>query len=109
MNEWVLSFTSRSSLTELVDLVRAYAKQETIGELRGTGRWLAWGAVGGIAILLGLLFTLVGVLRLLQSTVFDGSTAFSWVPYFIVLGLTLALIVFSQSRIRKPFLNRGEH
>jgi hypothetical protein len=46
---------------------------------------------------------------LLQSTVFDGSTAFSWVPYFIVLGLTLALIVFSQSRIRKPFLNRGEH
>ena len=104
----MLSFTSRSSLTELVDLVRAYAKQETIGELRGTGRWLAWGAVGGISILLGLLFMLVGVLRLLQTTVFDGSTSFSWVPYFIVLGLTLALIVFSQSRIRKPFLNRGE-
>jgi hypothetical protein len=108
LNEWVLSFPSGSSLTELVDLVRAYAKQETIGELRGTGRWLAWGAVGGISILLGLLFTLVGVLRLLQSTVFDGST-FSWVPYFIVLGLALALIVFSQSRISKPFLNSGEH
>jgi hypothetical protein len=109
LNEWVLSSPSGSSLTELVDLVRAYAKQETIGELRGTGRWLAWGAVGGISILLGLLFTLVGVLRLLQSTVFDGSTSFSWVPYFIVLGLALALIVFSQSRISKPFLNSGEH
>jgi hypothetical protein len=108
LNEWVLSFTSGSTLTELVELVRAYAKQETIGELRGTGRWLAWGAVGGISILLGLLFTLVGVLRLLQTTVFDGSTAFSWVPYFIVLGLTIALIAFSQSRIRKPFLNSGE-
>lgn len=105
----MLSFPSGSSLTELVDLVRAYAKQETIGELRGTGRWLAWGAVGGISILLGLLFTLVGVLRLLQSTVFDDSTSFSWVPYFIVLGLALALIVFSQSRISKPFLNSGEH
>lgn len=105
----MLSFPSGSSLTELVDLVRAYAKQETIGELRGTGRWLAWGAVGGISILLGLLFTLVGVLRLLQSTVFDSSTSFSWVPYFIVLGLALALIVFSQSRISKPFLNSGEH
>lgn len=93
----------------MIELVRAYAKQETIGELRGTGRWLAWGAVGGISILLGLLFTLIGVLRLLQSTVFDGSTAFSWIPYFIVLGLALVLIVFSQSRIRKPFLNRGEH
>ena len=105
----MLSFTSGSSLAELVELVRAYAKQETVGELRGTGRWLAWGAVGGISILLGLLFTLIGVLRLLQSTVFDGSTAFSWIPYFIVLGLALVLIVFSQSRIRKPFLNRGEH
>lgn len=105
----MLSSPSGSSITELVDLVRAYAKQETIGELRGTGRWLAWGAVGGISILLGLLFTLVGVLRLLQSTVFDGSTSFSWVPYFIVLGLALALIVFSQSRISKPFLNSGEH
>lgn len=105
----MLSFTSGSSLSELIELVRAYAKQETIGELRGTGRWLAWGAVGGISILLGLLFTLIGVLRLLQSTVFDGSTAFSWIPYFIVLGLALVLIVFSQSRIRKPFLNRGEH
>jgi hypothetical protein len=104
----VLSFTSGSSLAELIELVRAYAKQETIGELRGTGRWLAWGAVGGISILLGLLFTLIGVLRLLQSTVFDGSTAFSWIPYFIVLGLALVLIVFSQTRIRKPFLNRGE-
>lgn len=105
----MLSFTSGSSLAELVELVRAYAKQETVGELRGTGRWLAWGAVGGISILLGLLFTLIGVLRLLQSTVFDGSTAFSWIPYFIVLGLALVLIVFSQTRIRKPFLNRGEH
>ena len=101
----MLSFNSGSSFSELVDLVRAYAKQETIGELRGTGRWLAWGALGGVSILLGLLFVLVGILRLLQSTVFDGSSAMSWAPYFIVLALTIALVVFSQSRIRKPFLH----
>lgn len=101
----MLSFNSGSSISELIDLVRAYAKQETIGELRGTGRWLAWGALGGVSILLGLLFVLVGVLRLLQSTVFDGSSAMSWAPYFIVLALTIALVVFSQSRIRKPFLH----
>jgi hypothetical protein len=103
----VLSFNSGSSFAELVDLVRAYAKQETIGELRGTGRWLAWGAVGGISILLGLLFSLVGVLRLLQSTLFDGSMAMSWAPYFIVLALTVVLVMFSKSRIRKPFLHSG--
>ena len=101
----MLSFNSGSSISELIDLVRAYAKQETIGELRGTGRWLAWGAVGGVSILLGLLFVLVGVLRLLQSTIFDGSSAMSWAPYFIVLALTIALVFFSQSRIRKPFLH----
>jgi hypothetical protein len=103
----VLSFNSGSSISELIDLVRAYAKQETIGELRGTGRWLAWGALGGVSILLGLLFVLVGILRLLQSTVFDGSSAMSWAPYFIVLALTIALVVFSQSRIRKPFLHNA--
>ena len=100
----MLSFNTGSSITELIDLVRAYAKQETIGELRGTGRWLAWGAIGGISVLLGLLFVLIGVLRLLQSTVFEGLSGLSWAPYFIVLLLTVALVVFSQSRIRKPFL-----
>jgi uncharacterized membrane protein len=103
----VLSFNSGSSFSELVDLVRAYAKQETIGELRGTGRWLAWGAIGGTSILLGLLFILVGVLRLLQSTLFEGSSGMSWAPYFIVLVFTVALIFFSKSRIRKPFLHSG--
>ena len=103
----MLSFNSGSSFAELIDLVRAYAKQETIGELQGTGRWLAWGAVGGISILLGLLFVLVGVLRLLQSTVFEGSSGMSWAPYFIVLALTVALVMISQSRIRKPFLHSG--
>ncbi len=101
----MLSFNSGSSISELIDLVRAYAKQETIGELQGTGRWLAWGALGGLSILVGLLFVLIGVLRLLQSTLFNGSSAMSWVPYFIVLTLTVALVVFSQSRIRKPFLH----
>ena len=103
----MISFNSGSSVSELIDLVRAYAKQETIGELRGTGRWLAWGAVGGISILLGLLFVLVGVLRLLQSTIFEGSSGLSWAPYFIVLILTIVLVVFSQSRIRKPYLLNG--
>ena len=103
----MLSFNSGSSVTELIELVRAYAKQETIGELRGTGRWLAWGAIGGLSILLGLLFVLIGVLILLHSTLFNGSSAMSWAPYFIVLACSIALVVFSKSRIRKPFLHNG--
>lgn len=101
-------FLTGSSFTELIDMLRAYVKQETVGELRGTWRWLAWGAVGGISILLGFLFMLIGLLRLLQSTVFENSTSLSWLPYFIVLAASVALVLFSQSRIRQPFLHRKE-
>ena len=104
----MLSLKSGSSVSELLDLVRAYAKQETVGELKGTGRWLAWGAVGGISLLLGLLFVLVGVLRLLQSTWFNSANGSSFVPYFIVIALTFGLVIFSKSRILKPFLRRNE-
>ena len=94
------------SLRELIDLVRAYARQETIGELRGTWRWLAWGSVGAVSILLGLLFFLVGVLRLIQAEFIDANSGLTWLPYFIVVGITVALIIFSQSRIKQPFLNK---
>ena len=96
-----------TSLRELIDLVRAYARQETIGELRGTWRWLAWGSVGAMSILLGLLFFLVGVLRLIQAEFIDADSGLTWVPYFIVVGITVALIIFSQSRIKLPFLNKA--
>jgi len=96
-----------TSLRELIDLVRAYARQETIGELRGTWRWLAWGSVGAVSILLGLLFFLVGVLRLIQAEFIDANSGLTWLPYFIVVGITVALIIFSQSRIKQPFLNNA--
>ena len=96
-----------TSLRELIDLVRAYARQETIGELRGTWRWLAWGSVGAVSILLGLLFFFVGVLRLIQAEFIDADSGLTWVPYFIVVGITVALIIFSQSRIKLPFLNKA--
>ena len=34
------------SVNEVVDAVVAYAKDQTIGPLRGAGRWVLWGAVG---------------------------------------------------------------
>lgn len=87
--------------------MRAYARQETIGELSGTWRWLAWGAVGASSILLGLLLLLVGILRLIQAELISADSGLTWVPYFIVVGITVALITFSLSRIRQPFLNKA--
>ena len=61
---------------ELYDLVRAYAKQETLEPIKGLGRYAAFGVV----------LLAVGVLRVLQtetSDTFDG--AWSWAPYVLTL------------------------
>ena len=91
---------------EVVDLVKEYAKQETVGPLRGAGRWLGLGAVGAIFLGLGLILVLLGVLRLLQTEVdaFDGS--WSFVPYLIVLALCAALSALALSRVKKATLGK---
>src|SRR6478736_1910758 len=89
----------------IVDLVKIYAQQETIGQLKGAGRWLGFGAAGASLIGLGLVLALVGGLRFIQSkfdTTFDG--AWSWVPYAIVLAVAIVLLALSISRVKKATL-----
>lgn len=91
---------------EVVDLVKDYARQETLGPLKGAGRWLALGAVGSVFLGLGLMLILLGVLRLLQTEVdaFDGS--WSFVPYVIVLVLCLVFAAMALSRVKKATLGK---
>ena len=107
------SRTSRSSVRreaagvgDVVDLVKEYAKQETLGPLKGAGRWLALGSLGATCLGLGLVLVLLGILRLLQTELhaFDGG--FSWVPYVIVLALCLGLTRVAWSRVKKATLGK---
>lgn len=95
-----------ASIGEVVDLVKEYAKQETLGPLKGAGRWLMLGSIGSVLLGLGLLTVLVAVLRLLQTEVsaFDG--AFSWAPYGIVLVISLVWMGIALSRVRKSTLGK---
>lgn len=95
-----------ASVGEVLDLVKDYAKQETLGPLKGAGRWLALGSLGAVSLGLGLVLVLLGLLRLLQTEfeVFDG--AFSWVPYVIILALSLGLAWVSLSRVKKATLGK---
>ncbi len=71
---------------ELYDLVRAYAKQETIGPMKGLLRFAAFGVVGSVLIGIGVVLLALCVLRVLQtetSGTFDGG--WSWAPYFLTL------------------------
>lgn len=91
----------------MVDLVKTYAQQETLGPLKGAGRWLAMGTAGAAVLGIGLVLVLLGVLRLIQ-TEWDraASGSLSWIAYLIVLVLCVLLLVLTVSRINRDRLNK---
>jgi uncharacterized membrane protein YidH (DUF202 family) len=96
-----------TSIEGLVYFVRDYAKQETIGPLRGAGKRLGYGVAGALLLGLGLALVLLGLLRLIQTEWERSSSgSLSWLPYVIVLVVCALLIVFTLSRINKPSLNK---
>lgn len=98
-----------SDVGALVDLVKTYVKQETVGPLKGAGRWLAFGTAASLVLGLGIFLVVLGVLRLLQTELpdtFDGS--WSWVPYLLALVVCLAGVALAISRIKKTHLSK-EH
>jgi hypothetical protein len=95
------------SIEGIVYLVRDYAKQETVGPLKGAGRWLGYGIAGALLLGVGLFLILLGLLRLIEAE-WDraASGSLSWLAYLIVLVVCVGLIVLTISRINKPSLNK---
>ena len=94
-------------LGEVIELVKGYARQETVGPLRGAGRWLAWGAAGAIMLGFGSVLIVLGLLRLVQhefAPTFSGRW-FGLLPYLFALVLSVAIIGVAVSRIQKPSLH----
>ena len=89
--------------TELVDLVKQYAQQETVAPLKQLGVYLAWGLTGSLLLGLGAIFVAMSALRALQTE--TGSTftgKLIWIPYFIVaIGLALAAAIAWSMRSKK--------
>jgi hypothetical protein len=77
---------------ELVDLVIAYAKQETVEPLKGLGKNALKG-IGGAALLgIGGVFCSVAALRAMQSeTDFFERHNLSYLPYFLTVVILLVL------------------
>ena len=96
-----------ASVGEVVEYVREYAIQETVGPLKGAGRWIGFGAGGAALLGLGIMLLMLGLLRLIQSEwdgIAEGGT--SWIPYAIVLVVTVLLVVIAILRINKTYLNK---
>ena len=92
---------------DVVETVKAYAIQETVGPLKGAARWLLFGTVASVCLGVGVLLLGIGVLRLSQDlggTVLDGSWSF---VHYLVSGAVLAVLVgVAMSRISRNSLRR---
>ena len=78
--------TPTDQVSDLVESVKTYARQETLGPLRGAARWVAVGTLAATSLGLAMVFLAMGVLRLSQDlggTTLDGS--WSFLHYFFTL------------------------
>jgi hypothetical protein len=93
------------SLNDIIETLKAYVRQELVGPLTGVGRWIAFGIAGALALGLGFLYVLLGVLRLVQTEwQRSASGSLSWLAYLITLAATLALLALTLSRVKKSTL-----
>jgi H+/Cl- antiporter ClcA len=77
---------------ELVDLVIAYAKQETLEPLKGLGKNAALGLGGAVLLGVGGVFCSMAALRAMQTeTDFFERHNLSWLPYFITVAILVVL------------------
>lgn len=91
-------------------MVKEYARQETLGPLRGWARYVGFGVGGAFALGVGLVIVAVGILRLLQTetTAFSGPNT-SLLSYLITLAACVVIIAAAGWQIsRRTTLQRKE-
>ncbi len=96
-----------ASIDAVIDALTSYVKGQLLRPLSGAGRWLLFGIVGGVLVGAGVVFMLLGLLRLLQTEVSGISAAdsrLSWLPYLIVLVIGVVVLIFTLQRISRTEL-----
>jgi hypothetical protein len=81
-----------TQIGELWRMVVAYLRQETVEPVRNLGRFVAFGVAGSLVLGLGLGLLMLATLRFFQTetgSTFTGNL--SWVPYIIMLVVSLVL------------------
>lgn len=87
---------------DIFQLVLDYAKQETLGPIKGLGRFVIFGVTGSVALSVGVGVLLVALLRALQTE--TGSTfagKLTWLPYVITAGAAVLVAGLAGWRVTK--------
>ncbi|MEM9465324.1 MAG: phage holin family protein [Actinomycetota bacterium] len=97
--------TEKQGVGDLVDLIKAYARQETVDPLKGAGRWVGLGLAGSILLMVGGIALTLALLRFLQEEGGSWTTGnLSWLPYLITFVALVVTIGALALRINKKTL-----
>lgn len=89
--------------TDLWQLVRDYAKQETIDPLKSLGRFFGYGLAGAVLVSVGLVFAVLAILRVLQNETGSRLTgSWNFVPYVVAIVLAGIVAGLCVRAITKP-------
>jgi hypothetical protein len=79
-------------VSELWDMVVAYAKQETVDPLKSLKTFIQWGLLGSVLLAVGFGLLALGGLRALQAETRPHWTGnWSWVPYALTLAVSIVV------------------
>jgi hypothetical protein len=88
---------------QVVELVKEYVRQETLGPIKGAGRWLGRGVAGAVLIGTGCVFLVLAALRMIQNE-YGRSFRGQWMsllPYLFAFLISVAVMGVAAWRITK--------
>ena len=95
----------KNGIADQLELIKAYARQQTMDPLKGSGRWVGMGLLGSVLLVVGGVSMTLALLRVFQEetgTNFTGNL--SWVPYLLTMTVLITVMVLLGLRIRKKTL-----
>jgi hypothetical protein len=101
------------SVGEVIEVVTTYAKQETVEPLKRAGKYVGYGAAGGLLTGLGVSLLLLGLLRFVQSEWSRSAEGrLSWLAYLVTLVAVVVLggvsVWFANRQIKKSILGEDQ-
>ncbi|MEM9203171.1 MAG: hypothetical protein AAGC53_16050 [Actinomycetota bacterium] len=100
------STTDKKGVGDVFDMVKAYARQETLDPLKGAGQWIGFGLAGSVLMIIGGISLTLALLRFIQEEGPSWTTGqLTWLPYLMtLLAVTIFMIVPVVLRLRKKTL-----
>jgi hypothetical protein len=91
-----------AKVTAVVDVSKAYARQEVTGPLKSLGRFIGAGLAGAVLLGIGVVCLALALLRGIQTTEWRWlSGTWSFVPYLIVIAVLIVVAALAGLRIKK--------